>query len=1225
MTEFIDIVNENDEVVSTVDSKKMQKENLLHRSANVIVFNSKQQIFVHQRSARVNVFPLKFDIKFGGSVRAGESYEEAAKRELHEEAGIKDTSLIFMFRLRFKSKENNVFRNVYSCFYDGEIKLDPVEVKQGRFMDLEEIKKLKKQKKLSLSAIDILDQFLKNRTKIKKVLVLGSGALKIGEAGEFDYSGSQAIKALKEEGIKTVLVNPNIATIQTSKFLSDTVYFLPVNEYFVEQIIKKEKPDGILLSFGGQTALNCGLSLYKKGIFKKYGVEVLGTPVSAILLSEDRKRFADHLRKINVSTPPSKTAKNFKEAQSIARKLGFPVMIRAGFALGGQGSGIAKNEKELKKITEEAFAFVKQILVEKYLHHYKEVEYEVVRDKNDNCITVCNMENMDPLGIHTGESIVVAPSQTLTNYEYHALRHISIEIVRSLKIVGECNVQFALNPNPRGKLDYYVIELNARLSRSSALASKATGYPLAYVAAKLALGKNLTDIKNKVTHVTQSCFEPSLDYIVVKIPRWDIEKFKGAEQNIGSSMKSVGEVMGIGRTFEEAYQKAIRMLDLDFEGATNQTIPLSLEEKNLTAATPKRMFAIAEKLRVGTPVKKVYKKTGIDPWFLYRIKNIVEQEQKIKKKTLQLLSKEELSLLKKLGFSDKRIGELVNATGLQIRGLRKKLGIIPYVFQIDTLSGEFPARTNYLYMTYNGSHHDVTPSQDKGIIVLGSGPYRIGSSVEFDWTSVNTVLALQKYKKDSIIINCNPETVSTDYDISNKLYFEELTFERIADIYDFEKSHGIIVSVGGQTPNNRAKALSAYGCNILGTSPKNIDRAEDRTKFSKLLDKLSIQQPPWNKFASMTEVIAFCQKEGYPVLIRPSYVLSGTSMNICNTEDELRYYLERLTRISEEYPITVSKFIQDAQEIELDAVAQNGTVFASVISEHIEQAGVHSGDATILLPAQTLSRDVTKKLNVVAEKLAEALSISGPFNIQFLVKEETVSVIEANLRSSRTFPFVSKVTGVNFIDLAVDAFFNKLDSRISMKPFSGVAVKVAQFSFARLKGADPFLYVEMSSTGEVACFGKTAEEAYLKGEIAVGGKIPTNGIFISIGGDENKNKFLPTIPHLKKLSVPIYATEKTAEFLNNNGVKTRKLHKIYEGKSPTIIDYFQKGNIDVAINIPEIGIRKDVGDGYIIRRTAVDHNIHLFTNIQKAELFIRAVANNTLDNLAALSWDEYTR
>lgn len=1064
---------------------------------------------------------------------------------------------------------------------------------------------------------------------IKKVLVLGSGALKIGEAGEFDYSGSQAIKALKEEGITVVLVNPNIATIQTSKLLADTVYFLPVQVPFVTKIIEKEQPDGILLSFGGQTALNCGLELVHKGILKQYNVAVLGTPTSAIRLTEDRHKFANHLRKMAIATPESRTATTVSQSMTIAKELGYPVMIRSGFSLGGQGSGIVTNEKELRTLTEHSFSFVKQILVEKYLHHYKEVEYEVVRDKYDNCVTVCNMENMDPLGIHTGESIVIAPSQTLTNYEYHTLRSIAIKIVRSLGIVGECNVQFALNPKPQNNtFEYYVIEVNARLSRSSALASKATGYPLAYVAAKLALDKNLTSLTNKVTGSTQFCFEPALDYLTVKIPRWDLAKFEHAEDTIGSSMKSVGEVMGIGRTFEEAYQKAIRMLDLDFEGGVHETLFIgntaSEIKQKLKRPTPNRMFALAQAFQIGLAIEEIHDLTGIDLWFLYRIQNIVDHEKEIKNK--KIITPPQLLRLKQLGESDKRIGSLVGTTGLAIRKLRKKHAILPSVFQIDTLAGEFPAKTNYLYLTYNGSHHDVAPLKEKGVIVLGSGPYRIGSSVEFDWTSVSTVTRLKTHNKKSIVINCNPETVSTDYDVSDRLYFEELTFERIADIHDFEQEYGIILSVGGQTPNNRAQSLFSYGCTILGTSPQNIDLAENRGKFSSLLDSLSIEQPAWENFSSIDKAQKFAERVGYPVLIRPSFVLSGTSMKICHTKEDLDLFLTKVSSISKEYPVTVSQFIIGAKEIEVDCVAQNGVVKIFVISEHVEQAGVHSGDATVVLPPQKLYIETLRKLKHAASAIARALEINGPFNMQCLAKNNDIAIIEVNLRASRTFPFISKVTGVNMIDHATDVYFGKPIDEITINflDLDFVATKVAQFSFSRLVGADPILGVEMSSTGEVACFGEDIEEAFLKAELSVGGKYPKRGIFISLGGDENKNDFLDNKEYLLSLALPLFATEKTAKFLRRNGIPTKRLYKLHEKRSPNILQYFHKGKIDLAINITDHGIKKEVTDDYAIRRFAVDNNIPLFTNLQKAHLFIKAIATKPFESLLIKSWEEYS-
>jgi len=1058
----------------------------------------------------------------------------------------------------------------------------------------------------------------------RKVLVLGAGALKIGQAGEFDYSGSQALKALREEGIATVLVNPNIATIQTSKALADEVYFLPINAFFVEKIIAKERPDGILLSFGGQTALNCGVELFRNGVLEKYGVEVLGTPVSAIILTEDRQEFAQHLASIAVPTPQSRSAETLEDALSIAKEIGFPVMVRAGFALGGQGSGIAHHMEELEHIVNGAFAFTSQVLIEQYLHHYKEVEYEVVRDCYDNCITVCNMENMDPLGIHTGESIVLAPSQTLTNAEYHELRSASIKIVRSLGIVGECNVQFALNPKTSA---FSVIEVNARLSRSSALASKATGYPLAYVAAKLALSYGLTELKNEVTGVTQACFEPSLDYLVVKIPRWDLDKFKGVDETIGTGMKSVGEVMGIGRTFEEAYQKAIRMLDLDIEGATSEKVFGSSEtvenaiDKYLYTPTPKRMFALAMALRSGISIETIHDVTGIDPWFVQKIKRIVDAEYDLQ--ASQDLSVSKLWELKQMGMSDKRIGVLTGKTGLEIRKIRKSLGIIPSVFQIDTLAAEFPSDTNYLYMTYNGHHDDVEPMRNEGIVILGSGPYRIGSSVEFDWTSVSTVEALKRHNKRSIVINCNPETVSTDYDTSDRLYFEELTFERITDICEFELPYGVIVSVGGQTPNNRAKALQNYGIPLLGTDASNIDRAEDRNKFSNLLDTLGVRQPEWNSFANIAELTDFAERVGYPVLVRPSYVLSGSAMNICYTKEELVRYTKEAAAVSPEHPVTVSKFFEKFKEIELDAVAQHGKIKAFVISEHIENAGVHSGDATIVLPPQYINAETRTKVEHVGHAVAEALAITGPFNMQFLARDNQVYVIEANLRASRTFPFISKVIGVNFMTLFVDALFEENIPAIPILPPNFVAVKAPQFSFSRLSGADPVLGVEMASTGEVACFGDDIEEAYLKAIIATGGSIPSKGVFISLGGQDKKLKFLEGAKQLHALGIPLYATEKTCEFLQQHGIDATMLYKIHEQREPNVLTYFCDNRIDLAINIVDGYIKKELDDDYAMRRYAVDHNIPLFTKVKQARLFVKAIVEKDLATMPVKSWNEY--
>lgn len=1082
----------------------------------------------------------------------------------------------------------------------------------------------------------------------KKILLLGSGALKIGQAGEFDYSGSQAIKAWKEEGITTVLINPNIATIQTSEFLADTVYFLPVNEHFIEQVIKKEKPDAISLSFGGQTALNTGMNLYKNGIFKKYGVEVLGTSVDSVTIAEDRAKFSGHLKKLHIDTPESTAATSMKQAKNIMKRLGLPVMVRAGFTLGGQKSGVCYTEEEFEMRVEAALSFSPQVLIEQYLHHWKEIEYEVVRDIYDNCITVCNMENMDPLGIHTGESIVVAPSQTLTNYEYQYLRDISIKIVRSLNVVGECNVQFALNPRPqrqqadllggqarptRGEknnppLEYHVIEMNPRLSRSSALASKATGYPLAYVAAKLALGKSLMDIKNQVTLVTQSCFEPALDYLVVKIPRWDLEKFKGVEEKIGSSMKSVGEVMSIGRTFEEAIQKAVRMLGTGSEGVTDNNIPkhddLSASkniEHFLKTPTPKRIFVISEALKKGMSVDKIYNLTGIDPWFLHGLKTIVDEEKSLNPATK--LTRELLLSLKKLGISDPRIAKLTHIPEKTVRQKRIELGITPSILQIDTLGGEFPAQTNYLYTTYHASHNDVTPLKNTGVMVLGSGPYRIGSSVEFDWTCVNAAWSLKKHGKKSIIINCNPETVSTDYDISDRLYFEELTLERVLDIYDFEASFGVMISVGGQTPNNLAKKLDAYGVSILGTKPSNIDRAEDRNTFSQLLDTLRIAQPAWSQFKDVKKALVFANKVGYPVLIRPSYVLSGDAMSVSYNEEDLRQFIKKATVVNKDYPITVSKFVEHAREIEIDGVAQNGELLSYAVSQHIENAGVHSGDASIAFPPHQLYTHYESEIILTASKIAKELSITGPFNIQFLAREGKVYVIEANLRASRTFPFISKATGTNLASLLVDAFFNKGVVKKIVYPDYYV-VKVPQFSFSRLEGADPLLRVEMASTGEAASFASTFDEAFLKAELSVDGVIPKKGIFISLGSEDNKIRFLDSALLLKTLNIPIYATEKTARFLRFHGIKTKMLHKIHENKKPNILDYFARGKVDLAINIVDMKVKKDVDDGYIMRRAAIDHNIRLVTNRKNAGFYIKALTEYKLDDLEIKSWKEYT-
>ncbi len=1071
---------------------------------------------------------------------------------------------------------------------------------------------------------------------MKKILILGSGALKIGQAGEFDYSGSQAIKAFKEERIETVLINPNIATIQTSKELADKVYFLPVTPDFVTEVIKKEKPDAIVLSFGGQTALNCGMDLYKKGVLRKYRVQVLGTSVSAIILTEDREKFANHLHKIKVATPKSFAVTTVEKGLKQALEIGYPVMIRAGFSLGGQKSGVVRNEKEFSLLAQKALAFSPQILVEKYLHHYKEIEYEVVRDQYDNCVTVCNMENMDPLGVHTGESIVVAPSQTLTNFEYHYLRELSIKIVRSLGIVGECNVQFALNPKPNNKknIEYYVIEVNARLSRSSALASKATGYPLAYVAAKLILGKSLMEIKNQVTQVTQSFFEPALDYIVVKIPRWDMDKFKGTTEKISSSMKSVGEIMAIGRTFEEAIQKGVRMLDIGVQGVTDNNFDLSEEEvlANIKQANSKRIFFIAKALKLGVSIEKIYELSGIDPWFLYRLKAIVDTEKElIDVGAMRESPKHQLLKYKQLGFSDKKIGQITGNSEFEIRNLRIKNKITPSVFQIDTLAGEFPAKTNYLYTTYNGSHHDVKPIGDNGVMVLGSGPYRIGSSVEFDWTCVNSSLFLKKYGKKSIIVNCNPETVSTDYDISDRLYFEELSFERVADIYEFEKSSSVVVSVGGQTPNNIAKKIDQYGIKILGTTASDIDRAEDRKKFSQLLDDLKIKQPVWNSFTDMEVALKFSKEVGYPILVRPSYVLSGAAMNLCYNPIELKHFIEKATNINKKHPVTISKYMVNAREIEFDGVAEKGKVKVYAISNHIEHAGVHSGDATIVYPAERVRFFSGERMIEIANQLSKSLNISGPFNIQFMVKDNEVYVIEMNLRASRTFPFISKVTGVNFAEVIVDSFFGK-SKEYKIKYPNYVAVKAPQFSFARMEGADPALGVEMGSTGEVACFGDTAEEAYLKSLLSTGLSLKNKTALVTIGGDDFKLRFAESIWRLKNLGFKLYATKKTHLFLKTKGVRTKLVYKLFEKASPTVIDLIEKRQVSLVINLSEDynnegSFKKVITDGYLIRRAAIDNNIPLFTDLNSARFFVNALDRYNPPaggkNLKIKSWDEY--
>ena len=1057
---------------------------------------------------------------------------------------------------------------------------------------------------------------------MKKVLVLGSGALKIGEAGEFDYSGSQALKALKEDlpvgrqEIQAVLINPNIATIQTSKDLAEKIYFLPVTPYFVEQVIKKERPDGIFLSFGGQTALNCGLELEKSGIFKKYKVVVLGTSVKTIQITEDRELFANSLDKISIKTPKGGFAKTAKEAEKIALKLGFPLLIRSGFSLGGLGSGVVSNIEELNKMAENALKHAPQIAVEEYLKHWKEIEYEVVRDKSSNKITVCNMENMDPLGIHTGESIVVAPSQTLNNYQYHMLRKISLQVIEHLGIVGECTIQFALNPKNN---DYRVIEVNARLSRSSALASKATGYPLAYIAAKLALGYTLPELKNSVTKSTSAFFEPSLDYLVVKIPRWDLQKFAGGKDEIGSEMKSVGEVMAIGRSFPEALQKAIRMLETGQDGLLGNEI----DETKLLPTT-ERLFVIAQRFSKGELVESIYKATGIDPWFLHQIKEMIEFEGSLQSSAF---SYQTIAKAKKLGFSDKLLAKALKKSEDEIRKFRKKQGILPKVKHIDTLAGEFPARTNYLYLTYHGEESEsqrVRESKKKKAIVLGSGPYRIGSSVEFDWCSVTAAKTLRAEGLETIIINCNPETVSTDYDSADKLYFEELTFERVSDIYEIEESASLVLGFGGQTPNNLAMSCFKAGYKTLGTLPESIDRAENRHKFSNILDKLNIDQPRWQNVRNTKEATAFAKKINYPVLIRPSYVLSGSAMNVAFSLSELKKYLKQASDVSSVHPVVISKFVEGAKEIEIDGVGQKGELLIYAISEHVENAGVHSGDATIVLPPQRLFLQTIRQIKDATKKILKELKISGPFNIQFLAKDNRISVIELNLRASRSFPFVSKVTGYNFVEMATKVMLGeKLAGDFKTLDLDYVGVKAPQFSFSRIKGADPRLRVEMSSTGEVACFGDDLQEAYLKALLSVGFKLPKKSVYLSLGGEKNKLEFIPFAKILSEMGLIIYATEHTSKVLKKHGIKNTRVFKISEKVHPSVLDLLQKGKIDLAINISMPRSDQGETDGFLIRRNCIDLGIPLITNLQAAELLVSALSSKKMSDLQIKSWDEY--
>lgn len=1071
------------------------------------------------------------------------------------------------------------------------------------------------------------------QNKPKKVLILGSGALKIGEAGEFDYSGSQALKALKEENVSTVLINPNIATVQTSEDLADRVYLLPVTTYFVEQVIIKEKPDAILLAFGGQTALNCGLELQSQGILDKYQIRVLGTPTSAIQQTEDRQLFADLLRSINVKTPKSISASNMQDAINAAKAVGYPIIVRAAFTLGGQGSGFCQNEAELNELALSAFTFSNQILIEESLKGWKEVEYEVVRDRFDNCITVCNMENFDPLGIHTGESIVVAPSQTLTNSEYHLLREVSIKIIREVGVIGECNVQFALDPESE---DYRVIEVNARLSRSSALASKATGYPLAFVAAKLSLGYGLHQIKNSITKTTTAFFEPALDYVIVKLPRWDLAKFTGVSRNLGSSMKSVGEVMAIGRSFEEAIQKGLRMLGMGMHGFTGNHILLGqdLEEK-LNQPTDLRIFYIAEAMKKGWNMEKIHQLTGIDHWFLNKLNNIINTEAELLQfSKLSDLSKDTLLKAKKMGFSDFQLARIILKSKdsnidqdlLYVRKFRKELGVLPYVKQIDTLAAEFPAQTNYLYLTYHGDFHDIDFEDDrKSIIVLGSGAYRIGSSVEFDWAGVNAIESLKKAGYRGVMINFNPETVSTDYDISDRLFFDELSLERVLDIVDLENPKGVLVSVGGQIPNSLAPRLALQNVSILGTSPESIDRAEDRYKFSDMLDELGIDQPRWKELNSLKEIQGFVNDVGFPVLIRPSYVLSGAAMNVVSNHDELEHYLAVAANVSKQHPVVVSEFITNCKEIEFDAVAQNGEIMLYAISEHIEFAGVHSGDATLVFPPQKVYFETIRRIKKVSRMIAVELNISGPFNIQFLARDNFIKVIECNLRASRSFPFVSKVLNENFIDLATRIMLGEKVSKPNKSIFDidHIGIKASQFSFSRLTHADPVLGVDMSSTGEVGCIGDNFYEAVLKAMLSVGYKIPSKGVLVSSGDPRSKVELLQSCKMMQEKGLKLYATPGTHDFLAKHQILSEVVYWPDDQRKPNSLDLFFDKKVDLVVNIPKDLSSVELNNDYTIRRNAVDRNIPILTNARLASAFITSFCSLNLNDLIIKSMGEY--
>ena len=1069
---------------------------------------------------------------------------------------------------------------------------------------------------------------------IKKVLILGSGALKIGEAGEFDYSGSQALKALREEGVSTVLINPNIATVQTSEGVADQIYFLPVQPYFVERVIEKERPDGILLSFGGQTALNCGVELDKTGVLKKYNVKVLGTPVKAIMDTEDRELFVERLDEIDVKTIKSEACEDIQQARVAAKNLGYPVIVRAAYALGGLGSGFADNEEELNTLCEKAFSFSPQVLVEKSLKGWKEIEYEVVRDRYDNCITVCNMENFDPLGIHTGESIVIAPSQTLSNSEYHKLRALSIKIVRHIGIVGECNVQYAFDPESE---DYRVIEVNARLSRSSALASKATGYPLAFVAAKLGMGYGLFELKNSVTKTTSAFFEPALDYVVCKIPRWDLSKFRGVDRELGSSMKSVGEVMAIGRNFEEAIQKGLRMIGQGMHGfVENKELEIKDIEAALREPTDKRIFVISKAMHKGYTVDQIHELTKIDHWFLYKLKHIIDVDEQLKNCNINTLDKTLLRTAKIYGFTDFQIARAVGLEDevdnmhkavLVVRQLRKSYGILPVVKQIDTLAAEYPAQTNYLYVTYSGVDSDIKFETDrKSVIVLGSGAYRIGSSVEFDWCGVQALNTIRKQGYRSIMINYNPETVSTDYDMCDRLYFDELTFERVMDIIDLETPHGVIVSTGGQIPNNLAVYLDAENVNILGTKAKDIDNAEDRAKFSAMLNDIGVNQPEWRALTSMADIQEFVDRVGFPVLVRPSYVLSGAAMNVCSNNDELERFLKLAANVSEDHPVVVSKFIEHAKEIEMDAVARNGEIMAYAISEHIEFAGVHSGDATIQFPPQKLYVETVRRVKRISRQIAKALHINGPFNIQFMARDNDILVIECNLRASRSFPFVSKVLKLNFIDLATKIMLGIPVEKPSKNLFDldYVGIKASQFSFNRLQKADPVLGVDMSSTGEVGCIGEDTYTALLKSMLSVGQRIPAKNILLSTGGAKQKAEMLDAAKILKDHGYNLFATGGTSNYLTENGIDNTLVYwPSDEGKQPQALDLLHEKKIDMVVNIPKDLTPRELTNGYKIRRASIDLNIPLLTNSRLASAFIAAFCNVKLNDIDIKAWGEY--